>query len=326
MQDRMIIVGCGTMGQSIGRLFAAHGWSVHAVDPTASARETFERTVPGATTGADLTQAGSADLALECVPEDLALKQKILAAMEATVPPDAPILSNTSGLTLEEMSAQMAHPERALITHFFNPGDVVPAVEVVVAKDAPTGLCDEVMDILRALGRRPVRLEHAPPGFVANRIQHAIMRECIHLVDEGVANPADIDEIVQWSIGIRMALAGPFRQRDLNGLGTHLSIATYLYPDLSDRHTPSATLADRVARGELGKRSGKGFFDWPAEAGESEGETNEALNRIIAIARANASLTGPAQTQPSQSIEDIHDEQPCNHLCGHHRLGSDKGG
>jgi len=283
MEDRIIIVGGGTMGQSIGRLFGTHGWAVHAVDPTASARDAFARTVPGATTGADLNDAGQARLALECVPEDLALKQKVMAALDAHMPDDAPILSNTSGLTLSEMSVNMVHPERAVIAHFFNPGDVVPAVEVVAAKDAPEGLCDAVMDILRALGRRPVRLDHAPPGFVANRIQHAIMRECLHLVDEGVADPAAIDEIVQWSIGIRMALAGPFRQRDLNGLGTHLSIATYLYPDLSDRHTPSPTLADKVARGELGQRGGKGFFDWPR--GDARDTDDDALRRIIDIAR-----------------------------------------
>jgi len=286
MAERIIIVGAGTMGQSIGRLFATHGWEVHAVDPTGAARKAFLRAVSGATASADLDGAGQADVALECVPEELALKQIVLVALEDAVPKDAPILSNTSGLTLEEMSARMAHPERAVITHFFNPGDVVPAVEVVAAKDAAQGLCDRVMSLLRALERRPVRLEHAPPGFVANRIQHAIMRECLHLVDEGVASPAEIDEIVQWSVGVRMALSGPFRQRDLNGLGTHLSIAEYLYPDLCDRHDPSPTLAGLVAQGHLGKRSGKGFYDWPTNAGD--GDTDEALQRVIALASDSA--------------------------------------
>lgn len=288
MADRITIVGAGTMGQSIGRLFASHGWAVHAVDPTEVAREGFVVTVTGATASADLDGAGQADLALECVPEDLSLKQQVLAFLEAAVPEGAPILSNTSGLTLEEMSKGMRHPERAVITHFFNPGDVIPAVEVVAAKDAPEGLCEKVMTLLRGLERRPVRLDHAPPGFVANRIQHAIMRECLHLVDQGVASPAEIDEIVQWSVGVRMALSGPFRQRDLNGLGTHLSIAEYLYPDLCDRHDPSATLADLVRRGHLGKRSGKGFYDWP-EGGDAEaGAKDEALRRVIALARDSA--------------------------------------
>lgn len=286
MAERIIIVGAGTMGQSIGRLFASHGWAVHAVDPTKAARETFLATVSDATASADLEGAGRADIALECVPENLALKQKVFAALESVVPKGAPVLSNTSGLTLEEMSAQMVHPERAIITHFFNPGDVIPAVEVVAAKDAPVGLCGDVMTLLRKLERRPVRLDHAPPGFVANRIQHAIMRECLHLVDEGVASPAEIDEIVQWSVGVRMALSGPFRQRDMNGLGTHLSIAEYLYPDLCDRHDPSPTLASLVAQGRLGKRSGKGFYDWPTDAGE--GATDAALQRVIALARDSA--------------------------------------
>lgn len=282
MTQRMILVGCGTMGLSIGRLFAGHGWAVHAVDPDPKARDGFQRALPGITVSGDLNEAGQADLALECAPEDLTLKQELFAALEAHVPETAPILSNTSGLTLSDMARQMQHPERAVIAHFFNPGDVIPAVEVVAAPDAPEGLCDKVMDILRALGKRPVRLASAPPGFVANRIQHAIMRECLHLVDEGVADPAAIDEIVQWSIGVRMALVGPFRQRDMNGLGTHHSIATYLYPDLCDRHTPSPTLTEIVGRGHLGRRSGKGFYDWPDTTPDPE-ET--ALKHIIDIAR-----------------------------------------
>jgi len=286
MAKRIIIVGAGTMGQSIGRLFGQHGWTVHAVDPTEAARNGFLATVPGSSATAALEDAGQADVALECVPENPALKRKVLAALEGAVPEGAPILSNTSGLTLEEMSADMARPERAVITHFFNPGDVIPAVEVVVAKDAPEGLCAEVMTLLRGLERRPVRLNHAPPGFVANRIQHAIMRECLHLVDQGVASPAEIDEIVQWSVGVRMALSGPFRQRDLNGLGTHLSIAEYLYPDLCDRHDPSPTLANLVGQGHLGKRSGKGFYDWPE--GEDARAAEQALRRVIALARDSA--------------------------------------
>ena len=288
MAERIIIVGAGTMGQSISRLFATYGWQVHAVDPTEAARDTFSSAVPNATVSATLAEAGQADIALECVPEDLTLKQETLAALEDTVPEGAAILSNTSGLTLEEMSKRMTRPERAIITHFFNPGDVIPAVEVVAAKKAPTGLCDKVMTLLRRLDRRPVQLDHAPPGFVANRIQHAIMRECLHLVDEGVADPAAIDEIVQWSIGVRMALSGPFRQRDLNGLGTHLSIAEYLYPDLADRHTPSPTLADLVAQGYLGKRSGKGFYDWPNATEAADAPADDSLRRVISIAKGTA--------------------------------------
>ena len=281
MSQRIILLGSGTMGLSIGRLFAAHGWAVHAVDPTPGAREKFQRAIPTATTSADLAKAGNADIALECVPENLELKRKVLAELEGNLPASAAILSNTSGLALTDMTTLMQRPERAMIAHFFNPADIVPAVEVVPAPGAPDELCVQVMEILRALGKRPVKLEHAPLGFVANRIQHAIMRECLHLVDEGVASPAEIDDIVQWSIGIRLAVSGPFQQRDLNGLGTHLSIAKYLYPDLCDRHTPSPTLADMVARGETGRSAGKGFYNWPKT---TEADDSDALSQIIAIA------------------------------------------
>ncbi len=284
MSKRIILVGGGTMGLSIGRLFAAHGWAVHAVDPSPVARDAFANTVSGATTSATLAHAGNADIALECVPEKLDLKRKMMAELEDHLPASAAILSNTSGLALKDLTTLMKQPERAMIAHFFNPADIIPAVEVVPAPDAPEGLCDGVMDILRTLGKRPVALKNAPLGFIANRVQHAIMRECLHLVDEGVATAAEIDDIVQWSIGVRMAISGPFRQRDLNGLGTHLNIANYLYPDLCDTHTPSPTLVDMVAHGHLGRNAGKGFYDWP----ETDDTSDDAsLARVIAAAAEN---------------------------------------
>lgn len=290
MNGTIIIVGGGTMGASIARLFASHDWSVQVVEPDADTRARLARDLASVSLEASPDAAGMADIALECVPEDPVLKRRVMRDLESRVPPGAAILSNTSGLSLEEISADMDNPERAAIAHFFNPGDMVPAVEVVMAAGAPEALAETVMDLLRALGKRPARLSRGVPGFVANRVQHAIMRECLHLADTGVATPEDIDEIVRWSIGIRLAALGPFRQRDLNGLDTHLRIARYLYPDLANATTPSPTLEAHVAAGRLGKRSGRGFFDWSGD--DADRSDDATLRAVLDAVRAAERGTG----------------------------------
>ena len=283
MASRIIIVGAGTMGVSIARLFARHGWFVQVVEPDPDARGLVRKAVGPAHVVASTGETESADLAIECVPENAGLKRVVLRDLEDRVPEAAPILSNTSGLSLADISSEMRNPRRAAIAHFFNPGDVVPAVEVVTAPDTEDAFTEEVMQILRSVGKRPARLAQEIPGFVANRIQHAIMRECLHLVDVGIARPEEIDEIVRWSIGVRMAVSGPFRQRDLNGLDTHLEIARYLYPDLAAGASPSPTLKRHVEEGRLGRRAGRGFLDWSEETEDRSDEAD--LRAVLAALR-----------------------------------------
>ncbi|GAA5077420.1 3-hydroxyacyl-CoA dehydrogenase NAD-binding domain-containing protein [Roseibacterium beibuensis] len=284
--SKVIIVGGGTMGASIARLFASKNWSVQLIEPNADHGAKLRENLRGVAILPDLKEACDADVAVECVPEEAALKRRVLRQIEDKVARDAPVLSNTSGLSLSDISSEMSAPIRAAIAHFFNPGDVIPAVEVVTAPEATEDFTETVMSLLRSLGKRPARLSREVPGFIANRIQHAIMRECFHLVETGVAEPADIDEIVRWSIGVRMAASGPFRQRDLNGLDTHLKISRYLYPDLASGTSPSPVLVRLVEEGRLGRRSGHGFYDWPDGQGEKADEN--ALRAVLAAVEAYA--------------------------------------
>lgn len=297
MDRTVAIIGAGVMGRRLAGHFLRNGFAVALVDPDNQAIESAKHLLTES--GLDLRslvlagQIGALDeswracpLVIEAVPERIALKQAVIGALEAFFAPDSLIASNTSGLTTAQLAEGMAHPERLAIAHFFNPADLIPVVELIGAAQMPPERLEGLAAILRASGKIPALLRRELPGFVANRIQHALMRECFHLVAEGVADPATIDDVIRYSIGVRMALAGPFEQRDLNGLDTHLNIAGYLYPELAADPEPPALLRETVARGALGRKAGRGFYEWTAGR-ESRAEAMEiALARVVGESRA----------------------------------------
>ncbi len=283
---RIAIVGAGAMGSGLAALFARQGFGVALIDPvdgalaradTAIARQLAAAGVADAALAPvrariafaiSLDAAAAADLVIEAVPERLELKQRLFAELDALCPPRTVLASNTSGLSINAIAAALARPERFVGTHFFTPADVIPLVEVVRGEATADATVDFVMQVLRAAGKRPVLVRRDIPGFIANRIQHALAREAIALLEQGVASAADIDEVVRWSLGLRLALTGPLEQRDLNGIDVHHAIASYLYAGLENRSTPAPLLTAMVERGELGAKAGKGFYDWPAERRE----------------------------------------------------------
>lgn len=266
MRRNVVLLGAGVMGQGLARHFHRAEFQVAVVDKSPVALERMKHSLPELTIAQDLTELSdewkSPDLVIEAIPEILALKADLLARAEAFFSPHVLIASNTSGLTTADLCRDMRHPERLAIAHFFNPADVIPVVELVASAQMPAERLRQLADLLRASGKEPAVLHRELPGFVANRIQHAMMRECLHLLDQGVADAETIDSIVRWSLGVRMAFTGPFAQRDLNGLDTHLNIAHYLYPELSAARTPAEILQAKVAEGALGRKSGAGFYQW----------------------------------------------------------------
>jgi len=281
---RIAIVGAGAMGSGLAALFARRGFGVVLIDPVdgalARADAAIERHLTAAgvadaalarariASATSLDAAAAVDLVIEAVPERLELKQRLFAELDALCPPRTVLASNTSGLSINAIASALARPERFVGTHFFTPADVIPLVEVVRGDATTDATVDFVMRVLRSAGKRPVLVRRDIPGFIANRIQHALAREAIALLEQGVASAADIDEVVRWSLGLRLALTGPLEQRDLNGIDVHHAIASYLYAELENRSTPAPLLTAMVGRGELGAKSGKGFYDWPAERRE----------------------------------------------------------
>lgn len=297
MPNAVAIIGGGVMGRRLTCHFLRAGKQVAMVDPSHQAIENAREFLASqqVDTG-HLTTAHNATelpahwrdcpLVIEAVPENLDLKRNILAGLEHGFGPETIIASNTSGLTSAEIGAGMRHPERLAIAHFFNPADVIPAVEVIGSATMPRARVEKLAEILRQSGKMPVILQAEVPGFIANRVQHVMMRECFHLLETGVADAEAIDTVLKYSIGVRLALTGPFLQRDLNGLDTHLSIATYLYPELSAASTPPRILQEMAAEGALGRKAGRGFYSWD-EAREAQLQASErALADIVSKSMA----------------------------------------
>ncbi|OZI28950.1 3-hydroxybutyryl-CoA dehydrogenase [Bordetella genomosp. 1] len=279
--QNLAVVGAGAMGSGIAALFASRGINVVLIDPVAGALErasavierqvgvyapdAIQETLRRIRMEAGLEAACGSDLVIEAVPEKLELKRDIFARLDTLCPAHTIFATNTSGLSINAIAEAVTRRDRFVGTHFFTPADVIPLVEVVRCDQTTEATVTRVMDFLRLGGKKPVLVRQDIPGFIANRIQHALAREAISLLEKGVASAEDIDEVVKWSLGIRLALTGPLAQRDMNGIDVHYAIASYLYQDLENRTTPSDLLREKAESGQIGAKAGQGFYTWPAE-------------------------------------------------------------
>ncbi|CAK7065333.1 MAG: 3-hydroxybutyryl-CoA dehydrogenase [Desulfovibrio sp.] len=282
---RIAVIGSGIMGHGIALVCAKGGYPVTLIDVSADALENAKGKLaqamdqliendlaPAQSKDATLARISyntdmavgvkDADIVFEAVPERLHLKESVYADLERFCKPEAIFASNTSGISINTLAALTKRPERFVGTHFFMPAHIVPLVEVIQTKETLEDVSDSVMTLLAELGKTPVLVKKDIAGFIGNRLQHALAREAMSLVQKGVASAEDVDTVVRTSLAIRLLFTGPMEQRDFNGLDTHMSIAEYLYPDLEDSHTPLNILVDAVEAGNYGLKSGKGFFDW----------------------------------------------------------------
>ena len=277
------VLGTGTMAPGIAVAFAAAGRPVllwgRAPDRVEAALATA---VAMAGLLADEGLAGSADdivarvrgtsslddiagagVVVEAVTEDLSTKHEVLAAVEEAIAPAALLATNTSGLRVTDIAGPLRHRGRVVALHFWNPAHLMPIVEVAGGEHAAAERVAEAADLVREIGKVPVVLHHEVLGFLGTRMQQAVVREAIALLDAGVASAADIDLAVRTSFGIRFPAIGPLESADLSGLDVIAAIHSYLLPDLDRSTAPQPGLTGRVARGELGVKSGRGFHDWP---------------------------------------------------------------
>jgi 3-hydroxybutyryl-CoA dehydrogenase len=250
---RVAVVGAGLMGSQIGCEYALAGCSVDWVvrDP-AAARKRIEHAlalilrheladaaaVEAARTrmsfaSADPGITSSPQLIVESLPEDLALKAQVLGELCARHP-DAVLASNTSSISIDALGEAAGVPGRILATHYWNPPLLMPLVELVAGERTPPAVIERVAQLLRQAGKRPVILDHEVPGLLWNRLQLALLRECLWLVENGVATPATIDEVMRDGLARRWRLTGPFETVGLGGAATFDAIAENLFPVLSD--------------------------------------------------------------------------------------------
>lgn len=295
------VAGAGTMGQGFAHLFAARGLTVRLVDTTASrAREGREAVAasldaavqagacePGAVRSAlerihptdDLAAAAAAaDLVLEAVTEDLEVKTAVWQNLGQAARPDAVLATNTSSYDVNSFTGLVPGPHRMLGTHWYNPPQIVPCVEVIPAGTTSRETTGRVCGFLRGIGKEP-SLCRSVPGFVGNRIQFAMISEAFRCLEEGVATAADIDRIVRGSFGLRLGLYGPFEIGDLNGLDTYRAVYDYLEAQYGPErfHAPSL-LRKLTGEGRLGLKTAGGIYDYtPEQAHQIRGERDVRL-------------------------------------------------
>ena len=222
-------------------------------------------TAPGPVeTTADLGRVNAeADLILECVAEDLDQKAGLFRQLAPAADRGAILATCTSGLSVTEMGRRSGTGRRLVGAHFWNPPHLMPVVEVVRGGETDEGLVETVADLLRRAGKRPVVCKDVP-GFIGNRLQHALWREAIHLVQSGVCSPAAVDTVARLTFALRLPAVGPFENMDLVGLDLLASIQSYLLADLSKADGVMPAVDELRAKGETGMRAGKGFYDWSA--------------------------------------------------------------
>jgi len=275
------VLGSGTMGHGIGQVLAMSGLATTVYDVEARALDAARAKVranleagveKGKVTAAardaalaalsftaDLDAAlRGAEVVIEAVPEKLDLKRSLFERL-GRLPADVLLATNTSSLSITKIAAAAAHPERVVGMHFFNPVHIMKLVEVVRTEVSARPAVDLALALAVRLGKDPIEVADAP-GFASSRLGLAIGLEAIRMLEAGVASAADIDKAMTLGYGFPM---GPLRLTDLVGLDVRLSIAEYLATELGERFTPPQLLRDKVARGELGKKSGRGFYAWP---------------------------------------------------------------
>jgi 3-hydroxybutyryl-CoA dehydrogenase len=203
-----------------------------------------------------------ADFITEAIPEVLEMKWELFATLERLAKPDAIIASNTSTLPISRMAKHSATPHRMIITHFFNPAQLVPLVEIVKHEKTAGPVVEATIALMRTIGKHPVLLKKEVPGFIANRLQAAIVREAFHLLDEGVADARDIDAAITAGPGFRWAFIGPIETADFGGLDTWKRVIDNLAPELDKRESAPERIVDSVAKGNLGTKTGKGIYSY----------------------------------------------------------------
>ena len=303
--EQITVVGAGLMGHGMAQIFAIHGHKVLLVDVNEdllnSAKDRIranlknmhqqgvefgpvEEIIENIYPTADLGTAceGSAFI-FEAVFEDLELKQQVFADLDSLCPSNIILCSNTSVISITEIAEKAVHRERIVGTHFWNPPYLIPLVEVVRAEESADWCISATYDLLARVGKHPVHVHKDVPGFVGNRLQHALWREAFAIIDEGICDPATVDEVIRNGFGLRLPILGPVETADMIGLDLTLAIHNYILKYINADPTPSTTLQAKVETGDLGFKSGSGFLEWSdSSIAESRERLMEYLTDIYA--------------------------------------------
>lgn len=280
---KIVIAGAGTMGASMAETFAKYGYEVSVYDIYPKALEKAKKLIhinqETEVSEGIITEEESqkllkklsfsestkpfreADFVVEAILENIQVKHKFWQEVSSIVPKDAILASNTSGLSITEIQKAVVCPERFGGMHWVNPPHIIPLIEVIQGEKTSDKTVENIYQMAKAVGKEPVIVKDAP-GFALNRIQLAILRECLHIVSSGIASKEDVDKVVKYGLGPRYACLGPLEVCDLGGLDIFYNIASYLYADLADDKEPSPLLAECFEKGNFGVKTGAGFYEY----------------------------------------------------------------
>ena len=304
--ERVVIAGAGTMGYSMAQIFARYGYSVAIYDLSgqalANARERIAEGTENLVTDNKLTvQQGqelqnllsyttdkacfeTCDLVVESIVENLDIKRSFYAEISKRVSPQCILATNTSGLSINVLSEAVDLPERFIGMHWFNPSNIVPLIEIVRGDKTDDVTAETVRVIALALHKKPVIVHKDVPGFAANRLQFAVLREALHLVETGVVDTRGIDDIMRYGLGLRYACLGPLEIADFGGLDTFHHIASYLNADLCNDAEPSRLLTELYSNGNYGVKTGRGFYDYAGNRALEATQQRDAAYLAVADA------------------------------------------
>ncbi len=273
MEHRIGICGTGLMGATMAQIFAEKGYETRIYGRTDASIErakgiiTLKEDIPLYYT-TRLEDLGECDIIIESIVEDLAVKQEFFERLSKIVRPETILATNTSGLSMNRICERVQGKERFLGMHWFNPSNLIPLIEIIRNDETKQSCVDRVYDLARAIGKKPVICRKDVPGFIANRIQFAVLRECMDIVEKGIASVEDVDAVMKYGLGFRYAAYGPFEVADFGGLDTFYHISEYLNEDLCDAKEPQKQIRDLYEQGHYGVKNGRGFYDYSNGKGE----------------------------------------------------------
>ncbi len=279
------VIGAGLMGHGIAQIFAQKGYNVNVMDikedMLLQAKERIrsnlslmaqyglidlndiEKILSRIKTTLNLRDAVSGvQFVVECVFENLKLKQDIFQNLDSICPEETILSTNTSVISISEISEKAKARERIIGTHFWNPPYLIPLVEVVRGRETSNEVFETTFNLLKEVGKHPVKVEKDVPGFIGNRLQHALWREAISIVEHGIADASAVDECVKFGFGLRLPILGPIENADMVGLDLTLSIHDYILKYIESSPNPSPLLKEKVKKGEIGFKSERGFYQW----------------------------------------------------------------
>lgn len=262
--QHVCIIGGGFMGASLAKYFLEANIKVSLYEGFEARREELmaDKAFQEVLFLESIEECKEVDFIIEAITENLQAKQHLFDSIEDYFPTSTTFCTNTSSYLISSIAENVKHKERVIGTHFFSPAHITPLVEVIPSAFTNEHHIQKTMTFLQSINKKPVLLKKEIQGFVANRLQSALSREAMSLVQNGIVSPEELDFIAKWSLGIRLANTGPLEQRDINGLDTHMAIVKYIYPTLENSTEPLPIHENLIASKELGMKTNRGFYNW----------------------------------------------------------------